>query len=384
MSATPTSTVPQVYGDDQEIVLGTHADPGPPETAYGFVPSAVRAYFDYVNEELGGVCGRRISLVGESDNSDPAVATKNVRKLLDQDKVMAIIGGAGDATHSAVVDYLNEEGVPDLWIMSGLHKWAADQDEYPWSISLLPDYFVEGTIMGRYISQELPGKRVGVLYQDDDFGKDGLAGIKNGLDPNSNEIASIQSHEITAIDVADQVAKLKEDGAEVVALYSWLGFTAQAISHAHRLGWRPQFVAGAINADPLVFQFVQPQLLEGTISLGAFKMVDSIDDPAIARHREIMHRASGLTPGSISIYGETIAALAVEVLSRACDNLTRDGFMDAVEELTEYQSDLLLDGVTITLSEADHLAIEQMRTLKATVVDGKGKWEYFGPIREFR
>ena len=138
------------------------------------------------------------------------------RRLVEQDKIFAMISGLGTAAHSAVWDYLNEKGIPDLWVMTGAHKWGADPQAHPWTVGFLPDYFVEGTIQGKWISENMPDAKVGILYQNDDCGKDVLAGLKNGLDPGKNELVSEQSYESTAVDVRSQVTNIKETGAEVV------------------------------------------------------------------------------------------------------------------------------------------------------------------------
>jgi ABC-type branched-subunit amino acid transport system substrate-binding protein len=371
--------------EEGELILGSHfAQSGIYGAAFGPVLGGMRAYFEYTNEEKGGVCGRKIMFEAEDDSYEPAEAAEVTRKLVEQDKVFAVVGALGDAAHSAVIDYLNAEGIPDLWPISGVHAWIADPEKYPWSIALL-DYFVEGAIMGRYISQELPGKKVGVLYENDAFGRDGLAGVENGLDPASNEIVSRQSYELETISIRDQVVNLKEDGAEVVVLYSIPGFSDQAIVSTDPLGWHPQFITSSVYLYHTYF--VEPpdlRLVEGLISFAAFKPVTSRDDPAIAGHYQIIRGYSGPAPDANSLYGQAIAELTVEVLSRACDNLTRQGLMDAIESIRNYRSDLLLDGVTITLSDRDHLAIEQMRPVRATVVDGKGEWEYLDPVLSFR
>jgi ABC-type branched-subunit amino acid transport system substrate-binding protein len=381
-ASTPTNAwIPE----DGDILLGSHF---PQSGTYGAAFSAalggMKAYFEYVNEELGGVCGRRIVFRAEDDGHDPAKAIEVTRKLLEQDKVLAMVGALGDATHSAVVEYLNEKGVPDLWAMSGVHEWAGQPQQYPWSVTVL-DYFVEGAIMGRYISDEFPGKKVGVLYQNDAFGRDGLAGVEHGLDAGANEIVSRQSYELEGISIRDQVVSLKEDGAEVVALYAIPGFIDQAIVGANHLGWHPQFVASSVYLYHTYFiEPPDPRLMEGLISFAAFKPVTSKDDPAIAGHYQIMRDYSGPSPDAHSLYGQAVAELTVEVLSRTCDNLTRQGLMDTVESLRDYRSDLLLDGVTVTMSETDHLAIEQMTPVKVMEVGGKHKWEYVGSPLSFR
>ena len=235
----PAGEVPGIT--ETEILLGMHGPrTGTWGAAYAPVIGGVEAYFRYVNAEEGGACGRDIILNVEDDQYLPARAVEAVKKLLDRDNVFAIIGSIGTAAHSAVWEDLNERGVPDLWILSGAHKFAAEPEKYPWSVPLLPNYYIEGTIFGKYISENMPGQKVGIIYQNDDFGKDELNGLKNGLDPEKNELVSEQSYEITAISVRSQVSNVKDAGAEVLVSACIPPTCAQIIKEADRLGWDPQ------------------------------------------------------------------------------------------------------------------------------------------------
>jgi len=372
VTGTPAETPTQVTEvpgiTDTEIILGTH-----------FALSGT-----YGAAEEGGVCGRQIVYKVEDDNYDPARAVEAVRKLVEEDEVFAIIAGLGTAAHSAVWEYLNEEGIPDLWIMSGAHKWAADPEAHPWSVAILPDYYVEGTIVGKYISENMPGKKVGVFYQNDDYGKDELAGLKNGLDPDKNELVSEQSYESTAVDIRSQVTNMKNAGVEVVHGACIPGHCAQAVKAAHQMGWDVQFFIGYVNSDPAMFMYSSPEAMEGVITLQAMKLTDWIDDPVIAEHHRIMEEHGDLPAGTFTLIGQGAALFTVKALRATCDNLTREGLMDAIHSsFKDYQPDFTLSGVTMTLSPTDHLSFEAMRMLKATLVDGKGKWEYFGEVIPF-
>jgi branched-chain amino acid transport system substrate-binding protein len=383
---TPTE-VTEVPGiTDTEIILGSHfAQSGTYGAAFAPVLAGTKAYFNYVNAEEGGVCGRQIVFKVEDDQYDPANAVQAVRKLVEQDKVFAIVIGLGTAAHSAVWEYLNEEGIPDLWIMSGAHKWAADPVAHPWSVAILPDYYVEGTIVGKYISENMPGKKVGIIYQNDDFGKDELAGLKNGLDPDKNELVSEQSYESTAVDIRSQVTNMKNAGVEVVHGGCIPGHCAQLVKAAQQMDWDVQIFIGYVNSDAAMFSYSNPQAMEGVITLQANKMYDWTDDPAIAEHHRIMSEYGDLPPGNFTVVGQAAGELTVEALRATCDNLTRQGLLDAVNTIfKDYQGDLSLPGITITLSETDHLSFEAMKLLRATLTtEGKGKYEYFGDIISF-
>jgi branched-chain amino acid transport system substrate-binding protein len=381
-TATPTEAAPGIT--DTEIILGQHAMlSGTFGAVYSMLPQTHQAYFKWVNETQGGVCGRQLVLKVEDNGNDPAKGLEVTRKLLEDDKVFAIFGAVGDLPHSSVQPYLNENGVPDLFVTGGAHNYGAEPDKYPWTVGGVPDYRIEGTFFGRYISDNLPGKKVAVLWENQYLGWDGLAGVKNGLDPEKNELVSEQSYEASAIDIRSQIINMKEAGAEVVILYTTPGFTAQAIKQADRMGWQPQFIASYTNSDPILFQFVSAELAEGLISFNAFKMPDDTDDPAIAQHHEIMRNYGGPNPGIFTVYAQLTAEVLIEALSRTCDDLTRQGLMDAIESLRDYQSDLVLEGVTITISDTDHYTLQAGPMEHVVLEDGRGKWEYFGPVYTF-
>ena len=383
-AATPTPAEAAPGITDTEIILGQHAMlSGTFGAVYSMLPQTQQAYFKWLNETQGGVCGRDIVLKVKDNGNDPAKALEVTRKLLEEDKVFAIFGAVGDLPHSSVQPYLNELGVPDLFVTGGAHSYGAEPEKYPWTIGGIPDYRIEGTFFGRYISDNLPGKKVAVLWENQYLGWDGLAGVKNGLDPEKNELVSEQSYEASAVDIRSQIINMKEAGAEVVILYTTPGFTAQAIKQADRMGWHPQFMASYTNSDPILFQFVSPELAEGLISFNAFKLPDDTDDPAIAQHHEIMRNYGGPNPGIFTIYAQLTAEVLIEALSRTCDNLTRQGLMDAVESLRDYQSGLVLEGVTITISDTDHYTLQAGPMEHVVVEDGRGKWEYFGPVYTF-
>ncbi|KPK47662.1 MAG: hypothetical protein AMJ77_02375 [Dehalococcoidia bacterium SM23_28_2] len=383
-AADETPTTPGTVGPgitDTEIILGADAPLGGAMGAvYATIPQATKAYFDYINDTQGGVCGRQIVYKLEDNQMDPAKAAEAVRKLVESDEVFAIVGSLGDIPHGGVWDYLNEKEVPDFLVSAGAHQFVADPEGHPWTVQMIPDYRNEAYFFGQYISENLPGKKVGVLYENQIFGYDGLAGTKMGLDPDKNEVVSEQSYESTAVMVRSQVAAMKADGAEVVVLYATPGYTAQAINEADRMGWHPHWFMSYVNSDEMMFQYVTPQILEGAITTQSYKLAIWTDEPAIAEHYRIMDEYGGPTPTNFTVYGQSLGEVAVKILSMTCDNLTREGLMDATESLTEYHSDLLLDEINITFGPDDHTAIGSGRLLRVVAQDDKGDWEYFGPV----
>jgi branched-chain amino acid transport system substrate-binding protein len=384
-TGTHTAEVPGIT--DTEIVLGADVIlAGAMGAVYATIPQATQAYFKYVNDTEGGVCGRKIVYKLEDNQDDPAKGMEAARKLVERDKVFAFVGSVSDWAHPAVWEYLNENGVPDILVSAGTHMFGSDPEGHPWTVQMIPSYRIEATFFGRYISENLPGKKVAVLYPSIQQGLDHLQGVKDGLDPEKNQVVSEQSYEITAISVASQVTNMKATGAEVVTTVASPGFTAQAIKQADRLGWHPQWFLSYINSDDMMFKFVTPaSLLNGAITFQALRLAAWRDDPAVAKHYELMQKYGGPSPSNFTIYGQALAEVAVEALKRSCDNLTREGLMDAVESIQEFHSDVMLDDVTVSFSDTDHTGLQTGHMLKAVVDEnGKGKFEYFGPLLEFR
>ena len=383
-TGTPTATAEVPGITDAEIILGADVPlSGAFGAVYATISQTTETYFSYINDTQGGVCGRKIVYKVEDNGDDPAKGMEAVRKLVEQDNVFAMVGSLGDGAHPGTWDYLNEKGVPDILTSVGSHMFGADPEGHPWTVQMIPSYRIEATFFGQYISENLPGKKVAVLYPNLIMGTDHLQGVKDGLDPDKNEVVSEQPYEITAVSVSSQVTNMKKAGAEVVTTNATPGFTAQAIKQADRLGWHPQWLLSYNNSDEMMFQFASPELLEGALSFQGLKLAAWSDDPAVAEHYRIMREYGGPTPTNFTLYAQTIAEVAVETLSRSCDNLTREGLMDALESIKDYHGDLLIDGVNISFSATDHTAFQTARMLRATVEDGKGKWEYFGPLYEF-
>ena len=242
-TATPAST--GVFGPgvtDTGIILGAHAPmSGALGAVYAMIPRATGAYFNYINDTQGGVCGRKIVYKVEDDNYDPAKGLEVTRKLVEQDKVLALVGNLGDLDHSSAFEYLNQVGVPDLLTSAGAHKYGSDPQGHPWTVQMIPDYRMEANFFGQYISESLAGKKIAFLYENSDYGLDGVTGVEEKLDPSKNEVLAELPYEANAIDIRSEVTNLKNTGAEVAILYATPGFTGQAIKAADRLGWKPQF-----------------------------------------------------------------------------------------------------------------------------------------------
>jgi branched-chain amino acid transport system substrate-binding protein len=383
-TGTPTTTGETPGITDTEIVLGAHLILGGVfGAAFRMIPDATKAYFDYINDTQGGVCGREIVYKMEDNNNDAAQGLEAARKLIERDGVFALVGSLGDDSEAAAWDYINEKGVPDIFLSSGVHQFGIDPESHPWTVTLIPSYTVEGIFLGEYISENLPGEKVAALYENGPQGWDELAGLKQGLDPDKNELVTDQSFELTDISIRSQVANMKNSDATVAVYLTGPGQVGQAIMEADRLGWHPHTFMSYTSADDIMFQFISPELLEGAITFQAFKLATMRDDPAVASHYDLMRDYGGPAPSNFTIYAQLVGELTVEALSRTCDNLTREGLMDAVESIQDWHSDLLLDEVNVTFSDTDHIGLQTGRMLKVVVEDGKAGFEYFGPLYVF-
>jgi len=371
---------------DTEILLGGEVIlSGTNGAVYATIPGATKAYFDYINDTQDGVCGRKIVYKYEDNNDEGARGLEVARKLVEQDKVFAMVGSLSELSHPATWEYLNNNGVPDLLVSAGGERFGVDPCGHPWTIQMIPSYTIDGTFLGQYISEYHPGKTVAVLWENDTIGQDGFAGLKKALDPSKNQIVADQSYEYTAISISSQVANLARSNAGVLVIHSNLGFISQAVEAADRLGWHPQLVGPYTVTDDLIFQFISPALIKDMVGTNVNKLSGDKTDPAVAQHVEIMRDYHGPAATNFTIYAQILAELAVEILSRSCDNLTREGVMEAAESIQDWHSDLSLDGVTISFSPTDHVAFQSSRYLQVKVDEnGKGSWEYFGELRQFQ
>ncbi|MGQ9572257.1 MAG: ABC transporter substrate-binding protein [Dehalococcoidia bacterium] len=372
--ASPTAFGPGVT--DTQIILGHHNTlSGTTGAAYKIVTDALLAYIKYANTELGGACNREIVIKVEDDKGTEVGALEAVRKLVEQDKVLAIVSSLGNQVASA--EYLTEKGVPNLISYDVRNEVATRPDKYPWSTQMVPSTYTVGRNMALYISEEFPGKKVAVLYPASATGEEGLQGVKDGLDPDVNPIVASQSVELLKVDLRSEVSRLAESGAEVLCLFTGIPQTVQAVKMADRLGWHPELVAHYAMADPIVFTYAPGDLLEGMVTFHAFKMHDWTDDPAVAKHAEIMQKYGGPKPGIFTILSQVAGEIIVETLNKTCDNLTREGVMQANLSFDGWRSELLYPGQQLSTSETDRRFLQGGPGMKVVVVDGEPQWQVY-------
>jgi ABC-type branched-subunit amino acid transport system substrate-binding protein len=310
---------------------------GPAAPGYSEIAPASNAYFQYVNDN-GGVFGRKIVYKYLDDGYNPAQTTANTRKLVLQDQVFAIFSALGTPTHLAVVDYLNSQKVPDLFVSSGCNCWN-DVAKHPYTFGFQPDYTIEGKILGQYIQQQFAGKKIGYFYQNDEFGLDGVKGLDQQIPAAS--VVSRQSYVPTNTNVGPQLAALQSKGAEVVVMFSIPAFTTLGLLAAAKIGYHPQFVVSNVGSDPITLTgllkaftkgAVGPALLNGLISDTYLPPVTDDSNPWIQLFKKIHDQYIPKLPfdGNVE-YGMAQAYTFVQLLKAAGRNPTRASIVHTLE-----------------------------------------------------
>jgi branched-chain amino acid transport system substrate-binding protein len=367
------------------VLLGGTAPLTGSASAYASVARGADAYFEYQNAR-GGAAGREISYTYVDDGYNPAQTVQATRQLVEQDKVFAIFNALGTEHNLATRDYLKAQGVPQLFVASGATTWGRDVQDYPGTIGFQPSYQAEGVIYGRYLARTRPGARVAVLFQNDDYGKDLLLGLKRGLARSKVKVIAAQPYEVTAPDVGSQVAKLKSSGADVLALFATPKFAIQGYVYANRLGWKPKLtinnaVSSASNIMLLAGEGGQNKLVNGSISIVFLK--DPTDpkwakDATMKLYRSIMKKYAPTANVNdvYHVYGMAVAWTTVELLKKIGKNLTRESLVAATSAMNMPKNPFLLPGITIKTGKDDHFPLEQMLLQRWS----GGSWRSFGGI----
>jgi ABC-type branched-subunit amino acid transport system substrate-binding protein len=320
------------------VLIGSHQPlTGPAAPGYSEIAPAAKAFFEYVNAQ-GGVNGRKINLIYKDDGYNPTKTVDVVKQLVLQNKVFAIWGGLGTPTHTKVVDFLNSSRVPDLFVSSGCPCWD-DGAKHPYTFGWQPNYTIEGKILGQYIKQNFAGKKVGVFYQDDDFGQGGLAGLKEQL---GSQIVAAKPYQPTVTNVAPQITAIQKSGAEVLVDFSIPAFTALERLTSFKLGYKPQLVVSNVGIDPttvggLLKSFSKGKadtaLIEGAITDAYLPSPTDTSNQWIQLFQKIHDKYDAKAPfdGNVE-YGMASAYTFAQALKNAGKDPTRQGLVDAVEK----------------------------------------------------
>jgi branched-chain amino acid transport system substrate-binding protein len=350
--------------DVKTITLGTTAPLSGPETAYAPVVLGAQAYFDYVNAH-GGVHGRKIVLKIEDDGYDPARTVPATRKLVEQDHVLALFDTVGTEQAIAVRDYLNQQKVPQLFVGSGAPA-LNDPQGHPWTVPFLPSFVGEGAIYGRDIATTRPAAKIAVLYEDSEYGKDLLAGLKRGLGTRAGQIVATQTYEVTDVDLSSQVQALRASGADTLVLFALPKQSVQAFVSVAKLGWRPAEYVSGVSIDPVVMKIARlsagPQTGEGAISSAyLFDPTNPANakQPGVRLYRSIVKQyLKGADPNAVAhLYGMAAAYAMVDVLKHAGANPTRESVLRAATHLNIAHNPFMLADVKLQTSPSNFFPI---------------------------
>jgi branched-chain amino acid transport system substrate-binding protein len=367
---------------DSEIKIGNTSPYSGPASSYGTIGKSQAAYYRMINDR-GGVNGRKITFISYDDAYSPPKTVEMTRKLVEEDQVLAMVSPLGTPTNSAIWHYMNEHKVPQLFAATGATKWD-DPKGHPWTIGWQPNYQSEGRIYATFIMDEKPQGKIGVLYQNDDAGKDYLKGLTDGLTAKGREsmIAARASYEPTDPTIDSQVVSIKAAGCDVLLTAAIPKMAAQAIKKVAELGWKPLHVL--ISPANSVGAALKPAGLDNSKGVVSdFYLKDPTDpqwhdDPGFKAWLAFMDKyyPEGDKSDSGNIYGPSIAATTVRVLKQCGDELTRENVMRQAANLHGFTVPLLLPGITINTGPSDFAPIKQVRMAR---FDG-ARWQLFGPV----
>ena len=365
---------------DTEIKIGNTNPYSGPASAYGTIGKAIGAYFKMVNEQ-GGVNGRKITWMSYDDGYSPPKTVEMVRKLVEQDQVLFVFQTLGTPCNTAIHKYMNVNKVPQLHVATGATKWN-DPKNFPWTMGWQPNYQSEGRIYAAHILKTKPGAKIGILYQNDDYGKDYLKGLKDGLGDKAKMIVAEVSYEVSDPTVDSQIVQLQASGADVFFNITIPKFAAQAIRKAYDIGWKPVHYLNNVSAS--IGTVLTPAGLDKSVGLISTQYLKDItdeqwaNDAAIKQWEAFMKKyyPDGSLIDGFNVYGYTVASTLVQVLKQAGNNLTRENIMKQAASMKNFRIETMLPGVMINTDQDDFAPIESARLIR---FDGK-QWVGFSEV----
>ncbi len=365
---------------DTEIKIGNIMPYSGPASAYGVIGKTEEAYFKKINAE-GGINGRKINFITYDDAYSPPKAVEQVRKLVESDEVLVVFNPLGTPSNTAIQKYLNSKKVPQLFVATGATKWN-DPKNFPWTMGWQPSYQSEAQIYAKYVLKEKPNAKIAVFYQNDDFGKDYLKGLKDGLGAKTSQIVLEESYEVSEPSIDGHIVKLKASGADVLINITTPKFAAQSIKKMAEVDWKPMHLLTNVSASvggvikPAGFENAQGIISAAYAKDGADAQWDN--DPGMKKFLDFLAKyypEGNKIDGSV-VYGYGAAQTLAKVLQMCGDNLTRENVMKQAASLKDFEPDTLLPGVKINTSATDFAPISQLQLMRF-----KGdKWELFGDI----
>jgi branched-chain amino acid transport system substrate-binding protein len=367
---------------DTEIKIGQTQPYSGPASAYSAIAKAEKAYFDYLNAEKGGIKGRKINFITLDDGYSPPKTVEMVRRLVEQDEVLLVFQTLGTPSNTAIHKYMNQKKVPQLFVATGATKWG-DPKNFPWTMGWQPNYQSESKIYVKYIQENIPNAKIGMLIQNDDYGKDYLQGFQDGLgDKAKSMIVKVATYEVTDPTIDSQIIELKASGANVFINVTTPKFATMAIRKAFDIDWHPtQFINNVSTSVGSVLGPAGLDKAKGIITIQYYK------DPSDARwhndadYKEWAAIMKKYNPDanlidSFNSYGYAAAKTMEQVLIQCGDDLTRENVMRQAANLKDVSIPMLLPGILINTSPTDFYPIEQGQLSK---FNGQN-WEPFGTV----
>jgi branched-chain amino acid transport system substrate-binding protein len=362
-----------------EIKIGNIMPYSGPASAYGVIGKTEAAFFNKINDE-GGINGRKINFISYDDGYSPPKTVEQARKLVESDEVLLIFNSLGTPTNTAIQKYMNAKKVPQLFVATGATKWN-DPKSFPWTMGFQPSYQAEGHIYAQYLLKVRPEATIGILYQNDDYGKDYVKGLKDGLNGKMKIIAEVP-YETTDPTIDSQLVSLKNSGADVFFDVTTPKFAAQAIKKAAEMNWKPLHLLNNVSSS--VGGVLRPAGLDNSTGLLTTLYGKSPsdpswkNDPAFKEWTAFMDKyyPDGDKTNDNTVYGYLVAQTLVQVLKQCGDDLSRDNVMKQAANLKDLALGMLLPGVVINTSPTDFAPIEQQQLAR---FNGE-RWERFGPV----
>jgi ABC-type branched-subunit amino acid transport system substrate-binding protein len=366
---------------DTEIKIGNTMPYSGPASAYGVIGRTAAAYFKKVNDE-GGVRARKINFISYDDAYSPPKTVEQARKLVESDEVLLIFGSLGTPTSRAIQKYMNNKKVPQLFVGSGATKWN-DPQSFPWTMGWQPSYRSEAHIYAKFLLKTKPDAKIAVFYQNDDYGKDLLKSLKEGLGPKAaTVIVAEESYETSEPTIDSHIVKLKATGADVFMNFSTPKFAAQAIKKLAEIGWKTtHIVSGVSSSVGTVMKPAGFDAAQGIISANYLKDVSDPkwkEDPGMTQFLKFMARyfPEGDTLDNMTVAGYGIAQTMVRVLELCGDDLTRENVMKQAASIRDFRTEVLLPGIRINTGPNDFAPISSLQLMAF-----KGeRWELFGEV----
>jgi branched-chain amino acid transport system substrate-binding protein len=366
---------------DTEIKIGNTMPYSGGASAYGAIGKLETAYFNMINEQ-GGINGRKINFISRDDGYSPPKTVELIRKMVEEDQVLLTFNVLGTPPNTAVQAYLNDNKVPQLFVATGADKWN-DPKNHPWTMGWQPSYRIEARIYGRYILKNLPDAKIAVLYQNDDFGKDYLTGLREGLGDKADKmVVATKTYETTDPTVDSQVAALQGSGADVLLTAATPKFAAQAIRKVSDIGWKPtHFLTNVAVSVGAVMKPAGPEKGIGIISAGYLREPTDPQWQNTPEYKDWLawmqkYNSSANVADLNNVYGYSAAQTVLAVLKACGDNLTRENIMKQAASIHDLKLPMLLPGIVVSTSATDFAPIKQMQLMK---FDG-ATWQLFGEV----